>query len=203
SLLHRDSPVESQHIYPGSGAVAFVKGSGIPRKADDRHIREAASNAADDFCHRTHTPAFKTCLIQNTSPGIKNLHCIHTRLDLSDEVFGRTLCQFLQQQVHCLRRTIAEYARRRLVGRAVTSDHVGGYRPWSSAEADQGRFIREFDTKTSDGLIDRLKRRVDIFSCQFGNVTFLKRCEDRSAAVFEAKIPPQSMGDNEDIGEED
>src|SRR5690606_27046533 len=135
SLLHRDSPVESQHINPGSRAIAFVKGSGISRKADDRHIRETASNAADDFSNRTHAPAFKTCLVENTSPGIKNLHCIHTRLDLSDEVFGRTLGQFLQQQVHRLRRTITEYARWCLVGRAVTSDHVGGYRPWSSAKA--------------------------------------------------------------------
>ena len=92
-----------------------------------------------------------------------------------------------------------------LIGRAATSDHIGGDGPRGTCEADQGGIGRQFAFDDTNGLINGVKGLVD-------NLKWLQAGEvggggDRRKARAFARLEPQvgakGLRQQQNVGEQD
>ena len=99
---------------------------------------------------------------------------------------------------------IGHHPRRRLIGRALSGNHIGRDRPRRAAEADQRDFRIELGAHPAQRFIHRLelaevglrRQRLDFFRR-------IQRIEPRAFADLEPDRAAECVGNDENVGEDD
>ena len=137
-------------------------------------------------------------------PGVKNLQRVGAGIELPQQVLDRVLHQHIDDFRECLRMAIGHDARRRLVGRALSSHHVVRDGPGRSAKADQRNLRIELASHTAQCFIHRFEfaefrsRRE-----RFGFFRRIQGLQPRAFADLEAHLTAERVGDYKNIREDD
>ena len=113
-------------------------GRSAARKGDDPCVGVSRAQPGNNFCDGFETPTFKFRSRQYAGPGIENLHHFDARIELPRKIDDRRIDQLVDQELKRGWVAIGEETGRRLIGRALSGDHIARHRPGSPAETDEG-----------------------------------------------------------------
>ncbi len=158
----------------------------------------------NEALQRRDAPAREFRPRQHARPRIEHLHRLGAGLDLKAEIIGRGIGEAVDQGAEQFWLAIGEQPRRRLVRRAAPGDHVAGHRPRRAAEADERRLGRQRGLDARDRLEHRRQPRpIRGFVELFEILAVGDGVEPRPLAGLEADALPESVGQHEDVGEQD
>src|SRR6266566_6356840 len=152
-----DRPIEADGIDRNIFHVAQERSTDTTRKSDYLCPRYMTAHFRNDARRGIDAPSLEFERRQNAGPGIENLHRVHARLQLPDQITGGCVDWLVDEFGKSLRIPISKAPCGLLLRCAAAGNHIACNRPRCATEAKQRNIPRKIFFHSLDRLVNRRK----------------------------------------------